>query len=422
MHDAAPATRRPRRFGWLLALVVVLVLVAIAVAILSRPPLATRLLLGAVGNMLGLQVTATSGDYRLRGTPMIDVHGLVAREPGATKPLLRADRVVLSLPWSTIRSRGGELTIDRIELQRPVVDMPSLQHWLQRRPPAKTRIPTLTRGLQVTDGTLVADAWTINGIALELPALAPGRPVAASLVGRYRSAGLQVPFALHAVLSGPASDAVIGIAGSIAPARADWRMPAYIVLSGKLQPIGGGWELRRTRVQASARYETSSDQLPFALGIAGTLQQRAGRLALSPAAIATRGQGLVPELDARGEATLATTLHLQLAGMLQAWPERWPQLPSPLDRSHSPLPFHLAYDGRPDVSGTAMLQLSRGDVRFDGRFRPVDVAAWTTAGTENPLPPLDGHLVAPRIDIAGATLQGVDLTLDDPAIADPAAR
>jgi hypothetical protein len=38
------------------------------------------------------------------------------------------------------------------------------------------------------------------------------------------------------------------------------------------------------------------------------------------------------------------------------------------------------------------------------------------------LPPLDGHLVAPRIDIAGATLQGVDVTLDDPAVAGPAAQ
>ena len=86
------------------------------------------------------------------------------------------------------------------------------------------------------------------------------------------------------------------------------------------------------------------------------------------------------------------------------------------------MPFHLAYSGKPDLSGQATLQLSRDDARFDGRFRPADVATWMAAGNGNPLPPLDGHLVAPRIDVAGAALQGVDVTLDDPAVADPAVQ
>ena len=422
MHDAAPATRRPRRLGWLVVLLVVLVAVAIAVAFLSRPPRATRLLLGAVGNTLGLQVTATSGDYRLRGTPMIDVHGVIAREPGAAKPILRADRVVLSLPWSTIRSRGDELTIDRIELQRPVIDLAALLHWLQRRPPGKTRIPTLRRGLRVTDGTVVADAWTISGLAVALPTLAPHRPVAASFDGRYRGDALQVPFALHAALSAPATDAAIGIAGNIDVVRDGWHMPAAIVLSGHMQPMDDGWQLQHARLQASARYEAQDVHVPFALGVGGTLQQRAGHLRLSPAAIATRGHGLAPRLDARGEVAIATTLDLHLAGTLQSWPGRWPQLPSPLDRSTTPLPFRLAYIGKADFSGPATLQLSRDAVRFDGRFRPVDIATWANAVPGHPLPPLDGHLVAPRIDIAGATLQGVDVTLDDPALAGPAAQ
>lgn len=421
MHDA-PAIRRPRRLGWLVVLSIALVLVAIAVAILSRPPRATRLLLGAVGNMLGLQVTATSGDYRLRGTPMIDVHGIVAREPGAAKPLLRADRVVLSLPWSTIRSRGDELTIDRIELQRPVVDVVALQHWLQRRPPGKTRIPTLSHGLQVTDGSVVADGWTITGIALDVPMLAPDRRVVASLDGRFRTDALQVPFALHAALSAPAADAALGIAGTVDVVGDAWRMPAHLVLSGRLQPLDEGWQLQRARLQASARYESQDTRMLFALGVAGTLQQRAGLLRLAPVAIATRGRGLVPQLDASGEVAIGTTLDLKLAGALPSWPPGWPQLPSPLDRSNAQMPFHLAYSGKPDLSGQATLQLSRDDARFDGRFRPADVATWMAAGNGNPLPPLDGHLVAPRIDVAGAALQGVDVTLDDPAVADPAVQ
>jgi hypothetical protein len=408
--------------AWLVAALALLALLAVAVALLSRPPRATRLLLDAVGNALGLQVTAAGGDYRLRGTPMLDVHGVVAREPGATQPLLRADRIVLSLPWSTIRSGGGELTIDRIDLQRPIIDMAALQHWLQHRPPGKTCIPTLTRGLQVTDGTLVAGTWAISGIALDLPMLAPGQRVIASVDGRYRSGALQAPFALHAQLSKPANDAAIGIAGNVEVVREDWRMPAYIVLSGQLQPVQDGWRIRRMRLQASARYEAQGSRVPFALGLAGTLQQRAGRVQLSPAALATRGEGLIPRLDASGTLVVDAALDLHLAGVLREWPSGWPRLPSPLDRSHAPLPFRVDYNGDAGLSGQASLQLGLDDARFDGRFRPLDITTWMAANTQDPLPPLDGHLTAPRLDVAGATLQGVDVTLDDPAVTDPAMR
>jgi hypothetical protein len=419
MHDAAPATRQPRRRAWLLGVLVVLGLVVMAIAILSRPPRATRLLLDAIGNSLGLQVSATGGDYRLRGTPMLDVQGVVVREPGAENPMLRADRIVLSLPWSTIRGRGEPLTIDRIELQRPVVDMPALQHWLQHRPQGATRIPTLTRGLRITDGSVATDTWSITGITLDLPTLAPGRKIAVSIDGRYRSDALQVPFALHAALSAPENDAAIGIAGHVDAVRDGWRVPADIVVSGKLQPLDGGWQLQRARLQASGRYEAQDARVPFALGIAGTLQQRGDRLQLSPAAIATRGESVIPRLDAQGAIVVGTMLDMRLTGALQGWPKQWPQLPSPLDRPDSPLPFRMTYSGKPDFSAQATLQLSRDDAHFDGRFHPTDVIGWASAGIGNPLPPLDGHLIAPRIDIAGAILQGVDVTLDDEA-ADPA--
>lgn len=422
MSDGAGAIPRKRSVAWLVASLLLLGVIAMAIGILSRPPRATRLLLDVVGNALGLQLTAESGDYRLRGTPMLDVRGVVAREPGAAEPLLRAERIELSLPWSTIRSRGDALTIDRIELQHPIIDVAALQHWLQRRPAGKTRIPTLTRGVHVDDGTLVADAWRVSGIAMELPSLAPGRHVTASIDGRFRSDALQVPFALHAAISAPTDEAAIGIAGNVDVVRDDWHMPADIVLGGKLKPLADGWQLERSRLQASARYEAQGTRLPFALGIAGTLRQRGSRLELSPAAIATRGGGLVPQLDTRGEITVASMLELQLAGTLHSWPTHWPRLPSPLDGSHAPLPLRVGYSGKPDLSGQAFLQLSRDDVRFDGRFRPVDIATWMATGMEHPLPPLDGHLVAPRIEVAGAQLQGVDVTLDDPTVADAATR
>lgn len=395
-------------------------LVAGLLAFVSRPPRATRLMLDAVGNALGLQITAGSGDYHLRGTPMLDVRNVVAREPGAAQPLLRADRILLSLPWSTIRSRGGDLTIERVELEHPVIDLAALQHWLQQRPPGKTRIPTLTRGLQVRDGRILAGGWRIDAVTLDVPQLAADKPVAAAVAGRYRSDPLQVPFALDVALAAPANDAAIGIAGTIDLSHDTWRLPARIVASAKMQPLDDGLQLQHARMQASARYESADARVPFALGVAGLLSQRGSRpIQLSPIAIAVRGEGLVPRLDATGTIAIAKTLDVRLDGMLQDWPSGWPRLPSPLDASHAPLPLRLDYLGKTDLTGLAALQVSRDDVRFDGRFHPADVATWIQADATNPLPPLDGHLVATQLDIAGATLHGVDVTIDEPAIAAP---
>jgi hypothetical protein len=90
-------------------------------------------------------------------------------------------------------------------------------------------------------------------------------------------------------------------------------------------------------------------------------------------------------------------------------------LPSPLAESKSPLPFDLDYAGRMDLGDVASLALRRDDTRFDGRFRITDVTAWANAESNGSLlPPLSGTLHTPRMEIAGATLEGVDVELDDP--------
>src|SRR3546814_11600496 len=110
---------------------------------LLQPQRVTGFVLNALGDALGLEITATgSSEYRLRGTPVLVVHDVVAREPGAATPLLRARRVYVSVPWSTARSRGAQLDINRIELDAPVLTLPDLQHWLAARPPGETRMPT----------------------------------------------------------------------------------------------------------------------------------------------------------------------------------------------------------------------------------------------------------------------------------------
>src|SRR3546814_20386177 len=83
---------------------------------------------------------------------------MVAREPGAATPLLRARRVYVSVPWSTVRSRGAQLAITRIELDAPVIALPPPQHSLPARPPGASPLPTPRHRLPLPARPLAAPA------------------------------------------------------------------------------------------------------------------------------------------------------------------------------------------------------------------------------------------------------------------------
>jgi len=131
-----------RRLALLLgAGIVLLLLLALLLRYVLQPERVAGFVLDSLGKSLGLEITATgTSEYRLRGTPTLVVRDVVAREPGAATPLLRAQRAYVSVPWSTVRSRGESLDITRIELDAPVLDVTALQHWLASRPPSRTRM------------------------------------------------------------------------------------------------------------------------------------------------------------------------------------------------------------------------------------------------------------------------------------------
>src|SRR5687767_6042150 len=87
---------------------IIVLLLALLLRMFLQPERFTRTVLDRTGRALGLEITAGGiGEYRLRGIPQMIVRDLVVREPGAPTPLLRAERALLSLPWSTIRSQIG---------------------------------------------------------------------------------------------------------------------------------------------------------------------------------------------------------------------------------------------------------------------------------------------------------------------------
>ena len=426
-----PATPRPAARIALVAAVLLLAL-GLALRVALQPQRATRFLLDRIGHSLGLEITASGkAEYRLRGRPQLVLRDVVAREPGTTTPLLRADRISVSLPWSTIRARGDVLAADRLELDAPVLDLPALQHWLATRPPSARRLPTLSAGLRIRDGSIRNDDWRIDGIDAELPVLSPEQPLHARLRGRYLDPPLSIPVDLAVAIIHPGAlvqARATGFAAAgriVVERRGDWRLPATVKLSGPL--IVGKDDLRITpaRLGVAARYETGDTRLPFLFGAYGPLLFDDAAWTLSPAGVALRGRGAkasdpLPSLDARGSLALGRRLVLRLHGELADWPQAWPALPAPLGQSTAPLPFALDYAGPPDLSDIAALRLQRDASRFDGRFRLQDVTAWIAADndTASPLPPLDGKASAPRIEIAGARLEGVRITIDDPGVPD----
>ncbi len=426
--------------GWVALVVALAVLLLILLNHALQPEQVARLLLDRTGKALGLDITATgTPQYGLRGTPILILRDLVAREPGAATPLLRAKRLSIALPWSTIRARGSKLDATRIELDAPVLDLPALRHWLATRPPSKTRLPTLTDGLQIRDGRILDGSvsespWRIDNIDIDLPRLARDQPLRARLRGRYLSPPLTIPVDLAVVVEHPdtlvsTSRSGFATAGQVTIQRdGDWTLPATLILSGPMKIGASGLQVTPARLGVAARLEMPSHgpgntQLPFALGMHGPLRFDEATWTFAPATLVLRGRGadpmkdLIPTLEAHGRLALGHRLILGLDGKFDRWPEAWPALPPPVSQSTSPLAFMLGYAGKPNLSQVATLQLRRDGTRFNGRFHLPDVTEWVNdSNMQSPLPPLDGKLVAPELEISGARLQGVEVTFDDPSV------
>lgn len=426
MHHARmtePTHPHPRRSRKRIVLIALAAMVVLASTLrwVSQPSQVAVLILDRVGATLGLQITASgTSQYRLRGTPMLVVRDLVARQSGAKNAVLTAERIELSLPWQTIRARGADLTVMRIELDAPHLDITALQAWQATRPPAETRIPTLTEGLKIVRGSIIGSGWSIEALDLSLPSLHPQQPVSARLSGRYLTGRRRVPFELDAVLTRPAADAGLGASGNITIETGSWRLPMQATLQGRLHGGDDGIGLDRFKFGATTRYVpdksiAAKSDLPFVFGLAGRLRYNHGRFTIAPLGIAVRGQGVVPSFDAHGDFAQENRLAFRIQGLLSQWPEAWPALPPPIGQSTSPLPFVLDYAGRADLSDTTALQLRRDTTRFDGRFRWPAVLDWFDAGTDGtPLPPLDGTLSTPTLEISGATLDGVEIEFENP--------
>ena len=177
---------------------------------------------------------------------------------------------------------------------------------------------------------------------------------------------------------------------------------------------GEGLRITPLRLGLSGEYRGMDEPLRFALGVHGPMRLRAGTWTLVPAALALSGEGLVPTAHAHGRVALGRALLLQLEGTMPEWPTAWPALPPPLGASTAAVDFDLDYLGARDLSDPLALRARRDETRAAAEARLFELLAWIDAPTGgSPLPPLRASASAPRIEIAGAVLEGVEISLED---------
>ena len=421
MSTAAPApdAPAPRRRRWPLLLLIPLVaalVLAVSVRVLLPPERALQLALDRLGPALGLDITFDGDvDYRLRGTPRLEVRNVVARMPGASTPVLRADRVLLSLPWTTIRSRGADLQITRVELDAPTLHLPTLLRWLDARPPGDGRMPPFTDGVRIRNGRVDADGWRVEALAVDVPALYPDRALDARVAGTAITGDVRAPFRLQVQ-----ADRVVDLRTLAADGTVTLRLPSgrldtkLRVDATRADATAPGLHLAPLRIAADAHWRARATSIPFAFGLQGRLAFDAGRLELAPVGLATRAQGMVPTLAAGGRIALDDELQLALDGRIAHWPGAWPALPAPLSDSDAPMPFALRYAGPAGLDAPLALRIEHAGARFDGQARLPAVLQWLDAiDTGTPLPPLQGRLTAERLEMPGATLEGLQIDFDD---------
>jgi len=399
----------------LIVVVSVLLVAALALRWAMRPQVLGPRVLDMAGQALGLEISADEFDYGLFGGPRLVVRGVSARAPGTQAAMMQAERVLVAVPWSTLHARGADPTVTRIELDAPLVQLGPFLRWWSQRPRGDGRLPTLSEGLRVDRGRLDGGGWSLQDIAIELPYFAPDARLGGGVRGRYEAATVQVPFDLQVAMTRPAAGAGIGAAGTATPRAGDWRLPSRLVLSTRLGAQGeAGFRLHGLRLSAASRYVSAETEQPFALGLAGEGAFADGLLELAPAALVLRGQDMIPRLRGRGHLGIGQQLDFALAGHIEQWPEAWPALPPPLGDSDAPLPFQVGYRGASDLSGPVELQLAREGAQFKGRLRVADISSWIgDMATGSPLPPLDGRATVPRMEVAGASLHGVVVTIED---------
>jgi hypothetical protein len=373
------AEARRRRWRWILGTLAVLAVAgAIFINAQLEPHRLADTVLGQAGKSLQLRITYQgTPDYAFRPEPRLVLPKLSVAALDAKVAFLTAERAEISLPWSTIT--GGEPVITRITLDAPVLRLPAMRRWLASRPPTPFKLPTLSRGLALSDGTIIDSAWTLRRLSLDLPRLKEGEAAKLEASAIFAAGKTALPFELRALAATPGLASPLDLQLRLKPtAAAKEPAPAPIAIT-----------MKGSYAWADPRFTLLADNFAMA--------------ASSP----------IPSLQGKGKFELAEQAALEFDAVLSRWPETWPTLPKALAEKGDKLPVQLRYRGNRDFSDPLSLVAARDGTELRVNLRITEVQAWLAAGPATPLPPLQGTLKTPALDFDGITLEGVEVEISE---------
>lgn len=137
----------------LLVLVVLCLAAAFALHHYSRPQRLADLLASQVREQFGAELVM-EGAAGFELTPRLQAFLPKPRLVAGGHTVLRADAIAASVPWRTLW--GDHYEIERIELQRPQLDLDALRAWLAMRPSSDEPVPDVRFALRVVDGAILA--------------------------------------------------------------------------------------------------------------------------------------------------------------------------------------------------------------------------------------------------------------------------
>lgn len=151
---------RWRRFLKFAALLLLLLVVGLGIAIryLAQPERVAALLAEQARSRLGLEL-AFSGAPRYRVWPRLHLQLLDAqlKLSGDTQPLLSAQQLDVSLPWSSLRD--SRLVIEQLQLVQPRLELAALQRWLDQ--PGEAAMPDLSLHLLLRNAEILREGKTM---------------------------------------------------------------------------------------------------------------------------------------------------------------------------------------------------------------------------------------------------------------------
>jgi hypothetical protein len=339
-----------------------------------EPQRLTAMVLDQAGKSLQLDLRFEgTPEYALKPEPRLLIPNFSARSTDG-RQFLSAKRAEISLPWSTIT--GDEPVITRIELEQMVLDLPGARHWLAMRPKEPFKLPTLTEGLRITDGTITDAGYAINKLALELPHLKTGESADISARGTFTQESTILDF-----------DVELGAATA-------------------------GLESQFT-LKGTGELQQSPEPLKFNLETAGRFISGDTSFDIDARTVKLEGASPLPNVDGKGQLVLGEQMRLSFDGTLLNWPKAWPTLPEPLSANTENLPVVLAYLGKSDLSDQLSLTVTREPTALQAFVRIPEMRQWIAAPAGSPLPPLNGTLRTPSLVFDGVELQGVEIEVAD---------